>query len=30
MTDNEIDQLIKDGQMKNAEKHAIAILRGWK
>ena len=27
MTDNEIDQLIKDGQMKKAEKRAIAILR---
>ncbi|MGI9567284.1 MAG: precorrin-2 dehydrogenase/sirohydrochlorin ferrochelatase family protein [Nitrosopumilus sp.] len=30
MTDNTIDQLIKDGQMKKAEKRAIAILRNWK
>ena len=30
MTDNEIDQLIKDGQMKKAEKRAITILRNWK
>ena len=29
-TDNEIDQLIKDGQMKKAEKRAITILRNWK
>ena len=30
MRDNEIDQLIKDGQVKKAEKRAIAILRKWK
>ncbi len=30
MTDNEIDQLIKDGQMKKAERRAIKILRNWK
>ena len=30
MTDNDIDQLIKDGQMKKAEKRAITILRNWK
>ena len=30
MIDNKIDQLIKDGQMKKAEKRAIAILRNWK
>ncbi len=30
MNDNEIDQLIKDGQMKKAEKRAITILRNWK
>jgi len=30
ITDNEIDQLIKDGQMKKAEKRAITILRNWK
>jgi len=30
MTDNEIDQLIKDGQSKKAEKRAITILRNWK
>ena len=30
MSDNEIDQLIKDGQMKKAERRAIAILRNWK
>ena len=30
MSDNEIDQLIKDGQVKKAEKRAIAILRNWK
>jgi precorrin-2 dehydrogenase/sirohydrochlorin ferrochelatase len=30
MTDNEIEQLIKDGQMKKAEKRAITILRNWK
>ena len=28
--DNEIDQLIKDGQMKKAEKRASTILRNWK
>jgi len=30
MADNDIDQLIKDGQMKKAEKRAITILRNWK
>lgn len=30
MNDNEVDQLIKDGQVKKAEKRAIAILRNWK
>lgn len=30
MNDNEIDQLIKDGQVKKAEKRAITILRTWK
>ncbi len=30
MIDNDIDQLIKDGQIKKAEKRAITILRNWK
>ena len=30
MNDNKIDQLIKDGQVKKAEKQAITILRNWK
>ena len=30
INDNEIDQLIKDGQMKEAEKLAIKILKEWK
>ena len=30
MSDNEIDQLIKDDQVKKAEKRAITILRNWK
>ncbi len=30
MIDNEIDQLIKDGQMKKAEKRTNTILRNWK
>ncbi|ABX12407.1 precorrin-2 dehydrogenase/sirohydrochlorin ferrochelatase family protein [Nitrosopumilus maritimus] len=30
MADNEIDQLIKDSQMKKAEKRAITIVRNWK
>ena len=30
INDNEIDQLIKDGQMKKAEKRASIILRNWK
>jgi len=30
ISDNDIDQLIKDGQMKKAEKRAITILRNWK
>lgn len=29
LADNEIDQLIKDGQMKKAEKRAITIVRNW-
>jgi precorrin-2 dehydrogenase/sirohydrochlorin ferrochelatase len=30
INDNDIDQLIKDGQMKKAEKRASTILRNWK
>ena len=30
MNDNHIDQLIKDGQIKKAEKRAIEILKKWK
>ena len=30
MVDTEIDQLIKDGQIKKAEKRVITILRNWK
>ena len=30
MIDNEIEQLIKDGQLKKAERRAITILRNWK
>ena len=30
INDNEIDQLIKDGQMKKAEKRASTISRNWK
>ena len=30
MNDNHIDQLIKDGQVKKAEKRAIEILKTWK
>jgi len=30
ISDNEIDQLIKDGQVKKAENRAITILRNWK
>jgi len=30
MNDNHIDQLIKDGQIKKAEKRAIEILKTWK
>jgi len=30
ISDKEIDQLIKDGQVKKAEKRAITILRNWK
>ncbi len=29
MNDNEIDQLIKDRQVKKAEKRAVSILRSW-
>jgi precorrin-2 dehydrogenase/sirohydrochlorin ferrochelatase len=30
MIDNEIEQLIKDSQLKKAERRAITILRNWK
>ncbi len=30
MNDNNIDQLIKDGQVKKAEKRAIEIIKKWK
>ena len=30
ISDNKIEQLIKDGQLKKAEKRAITILRNWK
>jgi len=30
MNDNHIDQLIKHGQVKKAEKRAIEILKTWK
>ncbi len=30
MADKEIEQLIKDGQLKKAERQAITILRKWK
>ena len=30
ISDNEIDQLIKDGRIKKAERRAITILRNWK
>ena len=30
MSDNEIDQLIKDGQIKKAERRSNTILRNWK
>jgi len=30
MNDNHIDQLIKDGQVKKAEKRAIEIIKKWK
>ncbi len=30
MVDKEIDQLIKDGQLKKAERRIITILRDWK
>jgi len=30
MTDNHIDQLIKDGQIKKAEKRATEIIKKWK
>jgi precorrin-2 dehydrogenase/sirohydrochlorin ferrochelatase len=30
MADNEIEELIKDGQLKKAERRAITILRNWK
>ena len=30
MVDNKIEQLIKDGQLKKAERQAITMLRNWK
>lgn len=30
MVDNKIEQLIKEGQLKKAERQAITILRNWK
>jgi len=30
MSDNEVEQLIKDGQIKKAEKRASTRLRNWK
>jgi len=30
MNDNEVEQLIKDSQLKKAERRAITILRNWK
>ncbi|MCH9041633.1 MAG: bifunctional precorrin-2 dehydrogenase/sirohydrochlorin ferrochelatase [Nitrosopumilus sp.] len=30
ITDNKVEQLIKDGQLKKAEKRAVTILRNWK
>ncbi len=30
INDNEVEQLIKDGQLKKAERRAITILRNWK
>jgi len=30
MVDNKIEELIKDGQLKKAERRAITILRNWK
>jgi len=30
MVDKEIEQLIKDGQLKKAERQAVTILRKWK
>jgi hypothetical protein len=30
MTDNEVEQLIKDGQVKKAERQAVKVLRNWK
>jgi len=30
MNDNEVEQLIKDGQLKKAEKRAVTMLRNWK
>ena len=30
MNDNQIDQLIKDGQVKKAEKRALEIIKKWK
>ena len=30
INDNEVEQLIKDGQLKKAERRAITILKNWK
>lgn len=30
ITDNKVEQLIKDGQLKKAERRVITILRNWK
>ncbi len=30
ITDNKVEQLIKDGQLKKAERRAITILKNWK
>jgi len=30
MNDNKVEQLIKDGQLKKAEKRAVTMLRNWK
>jgi len=30
MNDNKIEQLIKDNQVKKAEKRAVTLLKNWK